>query len=481
MHEGLGELDALLHARRVGLDGPVARLAEADVVEHLVGAADRLVARQAGELARERHERRGGHARHVAVLLRHVAEAAAHLERLLRRVEAEGRHLPAVGRQEAEERLEEGRLAGPVRAEKAGRSRPEDARDARKGLDEAVGDRQVLELDERRPVVTHCLDSTSRRPVLVPFPSFRPTGGALRRRRDRPLAQPQDGLALDGQHRAAERHPSTVPTAHLMVRGRAADRRAPRSGAGRAAARPAARRTLPWPPTVDPQARAPVTRRARGASTVPGPRIASSSRTLAAPLHEQHGRGARCRGRRVAQPRWANAIARGNAGPVRFPGHRSRKRPSARTSAGHGGERVERRRADRSPPRRAEAATRRSHQAIAPRPPSQTSDAGPEPRRAVRPVADEEARDVLVPVGVRALRQQQTPSRSPRAGPARARPRRAPSRPRASARGRGRRACHPEGLPSARSRGIRRRRHRRSRIPRRPSGLERVGMTGSTS
>ena len=40
VHEGLRELDALLHPGRVGLDVAVAGLAEAHVVEHLVGALD---------------------------------------------------------------------------------------------------------------------------------------------------------------------------------------------------------------------------------------------------------------------------------------------------------------------------------------------------------------------------------------------------------------------------------------------------------
>ena len=40
--ERLRQLDALLHAGRVGLDVAIARLAEADVVEHLVRALHRV-------------------------------------------------------------------------------------------------------------------------------------------------------------------------------------------------------------------------------------------------------------------------------------------------------------------------------------------------------------------------------------------------------------------------------------------------------
>ena len=49
--ERLRQLDALLHAGRVGLDVAVARLAEADVVQHFVRALHRVDRRQPGELA----------------------------------------------------------------------------------------------------------------------------------------------------------------------------------------------------------------------------------------------------------------------------------------------------------------------------------------------------------------------------------------------------------------------------------------------
>ena len=42
VHQRLRQLDALLHAGRIGLDVAVARLAEADVVEHLVRALHRV-------------------------------------------------------------------------------------------------------------------------------------------------------------------------------------------------------------------------------------------------------------------------------------------------------------------------------------------------------------------------------------------------------------------------------------------------------
>ena len=56
VHERLRQLDALLHAGRVGLDVAVARLAEADVVEHLVRALHRVDGR-AGRRARRSRRR----------------------------------------------------------------------------------------------------------------------------------------------------------------------------------------------------------------------------------------------------------------------------------------------------------------------------------------------------------------------------------------------------------------------------------------
>ena len=97
VHERLRELDALLHAGRVGFDVAVARLAEADVEEHLVRALHRVDARQAGELAAVGDERHGVHAGNVRVALRHVADAGANRERRLRDVEAEHAH-PAARR-----------------------------------------------------------------------------------------------------------------------------------------------------------------------------------------------------------------------------------------------------------------------------------------------------------------------------------------------------------------------------------------------
>ena len=125
--ERLRQLDALLHARRVRLDVAVPRLAEADVVQHLVRALHRVGLRQPRELAAVGDERHGVHAGNVPVVLRHVAEPRAHLERPLRDVKPEHLELARRGRNEAEQRLEHRALAGAVRA-RAGRPRPWETR-----------------------------------------------------------------------------------------------------------------------------------------------------------------------------------------------------------------------------------------------------------------------------------------------------------------------------------------------------------------
>ena len=119
MHEGLGQLRALLHARRVGVDGPIARFAEPDVVEHLVRAADGFVTGHAGQLAREGHERGRGHGRNVAIDFRHVADPAPHLEGRRRGIEAEGHEAAGIGPQEPQQRLEQRGLARSVGTQQA--------------------------------------------------------------------------------------------------------------------------------------------------------------------------------------------------------------------------------------------------------------------------------------------------------------------------------------------------------------------------
>ena len=121
VHQRLRQLDALLHAGRIGLDVAVARFSEADVVQHLVRALHGVGRRQAGQLGAIGDERDGRHAGNLRVVLRHVADARADLERRHGDVEIEHADAAAVGLDEAEQRLEHRALAGAVRPEQADR------------------------------------------------------------------------------------------------------------------------------------------------------------------------------------------------------------------------------------------------------------------------------------------------------------------------------------------------------------------------
>ena len=125
MHERLRQLDALLHAGRVGLDIAVAGLAEADVVEHLVRALHRVGRRQARQLAAIGDERHRIHAGDVGVALRHVADAGANLERRRRDVQAQDRHLALSGFTKPSSVLMSVLLPAPFGPEQADRARVE--------------------------------------------------------------------------------------------------------------------------------------------------------------------------------------------------------------------------------------------------------------------------------------------------------------------------------------------------------------------
>ena len=103
VHQRLGQLDSLFHARRIGLDVAIPCLAEADVVEHLVRPLHGVGRRQARELPAIPDERDGVHARNVRVGLRHVPDPRADVLRLLGDIQPEHPHLAAIGLQEPEQ------------------------------------------------------------------------------------------------------------------------------------------------------------------------------------------------------------------------------------------------------------------------------------------------------------------------------------------------------------------------------------------
>src|SRR4030095_8675910 len=108
------ELDALFHAGRVLIDHPIARLAEADVVEHLVRALHRIGVWQTRELAAIRHERDGVHPWEMRIAIAHIDDARADCEWRALDVQAEDAHLAAIGRKQAQHRLDQRALARTV-------------------------------------------------------------------------------------------------------------------------------------------------------------------------------------------------------------------------------------------------------------------------------------------------------------------------------------------------------------------------------
>ena len=146
VHERLRELDALLHAGRVGLDVAVARLAEADVVEHFVRALHRVNGGQAGKLSAVGDERHRVHAGNVSVAFRHVADAGADFERPMRHVKAEHRHAPLGRLDEAEQRLQQRALPRAVGAQQAHGPRIEPGGHFLQRAIGAVDDRDTVEV-----------------------------------------------------------------------------------------------------------------------------------------------------------------------------------------------------------------------------------------------------------------------------------------------------------------------------------------------
>ncbi len=147
--ERLRQLDSLLHARRIRLDVAVTRLAEADVVEHLVGTLHRVDGGQPGKLTAIAHERYRVHAGNVRVALGHVADVGTNLHRPFGDVEAQHGHASFVRLHEAEQSLQHGALASAVRAQKADRAAREPRSDVLERLVLAVDDRDAIELDDR--------------------------------------------------------------------------------------------------------------------------------------------------------------------------------------------------------------------------------------------------------------------------------------------------------------------------------------------
>ena len=168
--EGLGQLEALLHARGVRVEEPVSRFAEADVEKDLVGALHGFLAGHARELAEIGGEGHGVHAGDETVALGHVADRAADHGLLAADVVVEDLALAALRDEETQEDAEERALAGPVRPQEADRPLAQAHGHAVQGDDLAVAEAEVLDFDahRRRQFILNGIRGASE---IVPSPS----------------------------------------------------------------------------------------------------------------------------------------------------------------------------------------------------------------------------------------------------------------------------------------------------------------------
>src|SRR5262249_857183 len=118
VHDGLRELDLLLHAGGVAVYLLVALVPQPYIAEGLVRAVYRFPVRQPRKLGRVRAELDRGQARDQPFTFGHVAHARAQLQRRQSRIEGQDVGL-SLELDQTEQHLEQGRLARSVRAEQA--------------------------------------------------------------------------------------------------------------------------------------------------------------------------------------------------------------------------------------------------------------------------------------------------------------------------------------------------------------------------
>ena len=151
VHQGLGELDPLLHAGRVAADRPVALLEQADVAQRVRGPLAGGVGGQPGHPGEVHDQLGGGDVGRQAVVLGHVAHQLADPLPLGGDVQVEHPRAARGGRQEAEQDLDQRRLAGPVGADQTGHALGDlHVEVGERGDPGAVPLRQRLRDDERR-------------------------------------------------------------------------------------------------------------------------------------------------------------------------------------------------------------------------------------------------------------------------------------------------------------------------------------------
>ena len=121
VHERLGELDPLAHARRERPDQAHPLLLQPHLEEHLARAQDGDASRQPAQLAQVHDEVTRRHPARQAFVLGHVADTPPQLEAARSGVDAEQPRAAGVGIDESEQRAHERRLARAVRSQQADR------------------------------------------------------------------------------------------------------------------------------------------------------------------------------------------------------------------------------------------------------------------------------------------------------------------------------------------------------------------------
>ena len=146
----LRQLEQLLHAQRIGLDVAVARLAQTDVEEDLVRALESRLGRQPRKLRHQPHETHAGDAGDEGVPLGHVADPPPEFPALGRDVHVEQAGGSRGWLVEAEQGVQERRLAGAVRPQQTDRPAREGASQLVQDLVPAESDAQTVEVDHGR-------------------------------------------------------------------------------------------------------------------------------------------------------------------------------------------------------------------------------------------------------------------------------------------------------------------------------------------
>ena len=123
VHQRRGQLQPLQVAGGVFFQPPIAQLAQADVVEHLVGSASGVAMRHAVQIAGEGHELDALEHRHDGRSSRACSPPGPRSSaRAAANIAAQDRAAAGVGREQSQQHLEQRRFSGAVVAHQADRA-----------------------------------------------------------------------------------------------------------------------------------------------------------------------------------------------------------------------------------------------------------------------------------------------------------------------------------------------------------------------